>query len=156
MSARVRFSLLATLAGWLAATLLTLLYFELPELWTNAPPGGILSDLRAGFALWTAFTLLVSAGLWCLLILPVALAVPGEWIVRRRFRIAGCGGAGAVLLLGWRLGTWHDLIDHNDGGNPISKLFLAYTGFAFVFAWVTTIVYARLLTRIPQKDQETS
>jgi hypothetical protein len=155
MSARIRFSLLATLAGWLAATLLTLLYFELPELWSNAPPGGIASDLRAGFALWTAFTLAVSTGVWCLLILPIALWVPAPWIERRRFRVAAGSGTGAVLFIGWRLGTWHDLFEH-DGGNPISKLFLAYTGFAFVFAWVTSMVYARLLTRILYKDQETS
>ncbi len=144
MSARTRCSLLATLTGWSVATLLTLLFFELPELSRNAPPGDLLRDLIEGCSLWAGFTLLVCAGVWCVAILPLALILEAETIVRRRWLLACSSSAGAVLFIGWRLGTWRDLV-RGGPGHPISSLFLCYTGFGFALAWVTTLLYARLL-----------
>jgi hypothetical protein len=146
MTTRIRLSLLATLTGWLAAMLLTLLIFELPELSRNAPPGSFLQDLAAGTALWAIFTLLVSAATWCVLVLPVAVFAPTAAILYRRRALAILTAIGAVAFIGWRIGTWSDLRKH-DGSDPITSLFLTYAGFGFTFALVTTLTYARLLQK---------
>jgi hypothetical protein len=143
---RIRLSLLATLTGWLFAMLLTLLIFELPELARNAPRGRFLQDIAAGTALWTAFTLLVSAVIWCVIVLPVAVFAPAARIIDRRRPLALASGVAAVAFIGWRIGTWGDLGKH-DGSNAITSLFLTYAGFGFTFALVTTLTYARLLRR---------
>ncbi len=144
MTIRIRHSLLATLTGWLAAMLPTLLIFELPELSRNAPAGSLLEDVAAGTALWAAFTLLVSAAIWCVIVLPVAVFAPTAWIIHHRGPLAIAGAAGAVALIGWRIGTWSDLRKH-DGGHPMTSLFLTYAAFGFTFALVTTLVYAHQL-----------
>ena len=141
---RVALTLVATLAGWLAATLYSLV-FEVDVLWRNAPPGGLLLDLLDGVALWSAFTLAVCAGIWCVTVLPVSLFVQAATIVRWRWRLAAALPVLAVLLVGQLLGTWHDL-GGNGPSNPVTaSLFLEYSGFGFLLALVTTLVYAHLL-----------
>lgn len=143
-STRIRASVRATFAGWLAAALVTLV-FEAPELARNAPPGGLAHDLVSGLALWAAFTLVVCGGVWCLVVLPLAAAVPAQTMVRRRLPVTIVSGLSAVCFVGWRLGTWSDLLDHGPQ-NPLAAIFfLQYSTFAFTLACVTTIVYAHLL-----------
>ena len=145
MSRRARLSVQAALLGWLAATLVTLLSFELPELWRNAPHPGLLLDLAFGVGLWAAFTLMVCALGWCVVVLPVALFVPAAWILRLRWLLALASGAAGVAFIGSRLGTWHDYRNHGPLNPLTSPLFLNYAGFAFTFAAATTLAYARLL-----------
>ena len=145
MIRRVQLSALAALFGWLAAMLLTLVSFVLPELVRNAPRAAPLPDLAYGIALWSGFTLLVCAVSWCLVVLPVASLVPPIWIVRLSWALALGAGAGAVAFIGSRLGTWHDYQNHTPMNPLTSPLFLNYAGFAFVFATLTTLAYARLL-----------
>jgi hypothetical protein len=142
---RVLLSIRATLFGWLAATLLTLLFFEVPELWRNAGPGARAYDLVLGMALWTAFTLVVCAGVWCVVVLPMALWLSPDLILRRPWRSGLMASIAAVALVGWRLGTWADL-RHQGPDSPLTaRLFLQYTSFGVTLAWVTMLVYARLL-----------
>jgi SAM-dependent methyltransferase len=144
VSGRVWASAQATLAGWFAAMMITLIY-EGPELWRNAAPSEQLHDLAAGLGLWAAFTLLVCAGVWCAVVLPLTLALPAAIILRWRWPITAAASIGAILFIGWRMGTWGDLF-RNGAGNPLTGvLFLNYAGFGFTLAFVTTIVYARLL-----------
>ncbi len=144
MSGRVWASAQATLAGWFAAVMITLIY-EGPELWRNAAPGEQIHDLAAGLGLWAAFTLLVCAGVWCVVVLPLALALPAAAMLRWRWPITAAASIGSVLFIGWRFGTWIDLRHHGAGNPMLMPLFLNYAGFSFTLASVTTIVYARLL-----------
>ncbi len=146
MSRRALLSARAALVGWLAATLVTCVGFELPELWRNAPNSGLLLDLASGVGLWAGFTLLVCSVGWCVAVLPVALLLPAAWIVRLRWLLALASGAGGVAFIGSRLGTWHDYQNHGPLNPLTSPLFLNYAGFAFIFAAVTTLAYARLLS----------
>jgi len=145
-SNRIRASVRATFTGWLAAVLVTLV-FQAPELARNAPPGGLAHNLVLGLAMWAAFTLSICAGVWCLLVLPLAVAVPAQTMVRRRWRITIASGLAAVWFIGWRLGTWSDLLDPGPQHPLASVLFLQYAAFALTLACVTTIVYARLLRK---------
>ena len=151
MTRRVRLSLAATFYGWAAAMLLTLLLAELPELLRNAPSQGLLPYLAAGTALWAAFTLVVCAGMWCVVVLPVALLVSAEAMVRRGRQMTAVASLSAVLFVAWRLGTLHDLGEHGPENPLTAPLFLTYAGFAFTLALVTTVVYVRLLSRRSRK-----
>ncbi len=144
VSVRIRASILATFAGWFAAVLITLV-FEAPELARNAPPGGLAHDLVSGLALWAGFTLLVCAVVWCLLVLPLAISVPAETMVRRGWQVTAASGLAAVWFIGWRLGTWSDLLDPGPQNPLAAILFLQYASFALTLACVTTIIYAHLL-----------
>ncbi len=144
---RVLLSIRATLSGWMAATLLTLLFFEVPELWRNAAPGGRAYDLVLGLTLWTAFTLVVCAGVWCVVALPLALWLSPDLILRRPWRSTLIVCVSAVALVGWRLGTWADLRNHGPDSPLTARLFLQYTSFGVALACVTMLVYVRLLRR---------
>jgi hypothetical protein len=124
--------------------MITLIY-EGPELWRNAAPGEQIHDLAAGLGLWAAFTLLVCAGVWCVVVLPLALALPAAAMLRWRWPITAAASIGSVLFIGWRFGTWIDLRHHGACNPMLMPLFLNYAGFSFTLASVTTIVYARLL-----------
>ncbi len=147
MSARLWLSLQATLASWILGTGVTL-PFEFLVLWRNSPPGGLALDTAQGFAFWAALTLLLCLGVWCVIVLPLAILVPAAVLLRRRWSIGWSASLGAVLLIGWRLGTWADLLRPHGPQNPVTApLFLEYGAFGFTLGWVTTHVYARLLAR---------
>ncbi len=148
MRRRAHLSAWAAFLGWFAAMFVTLASFELPELWRNAPHHGLLLDLASGVGLWAGFTLLVCVASWCVVVLPVALLVPAAWIIRPRWLLPLASGAFAVAFVGSRLGTWHDYQNHGPLNPLTSPLFLNYAGFAFVFAAVTTLAYARLLREV--------
>ena len=147
---RIRLSILAVLLGWLAATLVTVPQVW-AELWRNAAPGGLALALLQGCGLWALFTLLACAGLWCALVLPVAVLVPARTVVRWRIWLMLIGSGIAVYLVEDRLGVWYGLTHPHvspRARSPLAQpLLWSYSGFGIVFSCVTTMAYARGLRR---------
>jgi hypothetical protein len=145
-------SLLAALAGWLAAACATL-PLEVIELVRNARPAQALHDLVEGCALWFGFTGIVCCGLWLALVLIVALLVPPRVIVRYRLRLA----AGAALLGASVVAIELDLprsLMHPGPSSPFASFVLQiYMAYAIIFAAAVTWTYSRLLERSARSSQ---
>ena len=101
-----------------------------------------------GTLLWSAFTLAVCAALWCVVVLPMAILAPARLILRHcRLLVAGFPAL-AVLLIGWKLEVWRDLVWEKGVESPFVKVLLwEYWLFGVAVALGTTLVYTRLLRR---------
>ena len=145
---RLGWSVVATGAGWLAATLMTL-PFEWVELWRNAPAGAHAQPMVEGSGLWAVFTLGVCAAVWCVLALPLALAAPARLVLGWGRELLVGSPALAVVVIGWRLDLWRDLMRERGPESPFARLLLwEYWLFGAVLAFVTTWVYVRRIERL--------
>jgi hypothetical protein len=143
---RAGLSLLAVLIGWFAAACATL-PFEVWELVRNARQGQATLDLVDGCALWLGFTLLVTCGVWLVMVLAIAVLVPPRLIVRHRLPLAiGAALLGATVV-GKELDLWHALV-HPGPESPFASFVMQiYMTFAVIFAAAVTWTYSLLLRR---------
>jgi hypothetical protein len=147
---RIRLSILAVLLGWLASTLVTMPQVW-ASLWRNAAPGDVAWALAQGSGLWALFTLVACAGLWCAVVLPLAVLVPAKPLVRWRIWLMLIGSGIAVYLVEDRLNVWYSLTHPHASArapSPLAQpLLWTYSGFGIVFSCVTTLAYARGLRK---------
>ncbi len=144
---RVALTLPACAGGWMTAMLVTL-PFEWLELIRNAAPHALGLAIFEGTLLWLVFTCGVCAVLWCVVVLPMGLLAPSAWVLRWRGLLAIGFPLLAVLLIGWRLEVWRDLVWETGGESPFkNRLLWEYWLFGATLALVTTLIYAHLLRR---------
>jgi hypothetical protein len=147
---RLKYGVLAGLAGWLAGWLLTI-PFELSLAWryVDAHAGRLPGSLAKGLVVWGAFSLFIASVGFVPLALPLLLCVSPRWIVRRRrFLIPGVTLA-AVLALDYRMG----LLNAYHFRNPLSFYYffigapnLFIVTFAPVMTWAYTVLAKRRLS----------
>ncbi len=137
---RLKYGLLAALAGWLAGWLVTI-PFELTLAWryVDAHTRQLPDTVAKGLVVWAAFSLFMAMAGFVPVVLPLFLFVSPRWIVRwRRFLIPGVMVL-AVLAIDRRMGLLNSY--HFRHPEALFTFFFSapnmfYVTFALVLMWV--------------------
>jgi hypothetical protein len=144
---RLKYGVLAGLAGWLAGWLIAL-PFKVALAWryVDAHASQLPGSLAEGMVIWAAFSLFMAMVGFVPLALPLLLLVPPRWIVRwRRFLIPGATLV-AILAINRRMGLLnYYYFQHSDA--IVSFFFSATNFFIMTFAPVMMWVYVVLARR---------
>jgi hypothetical protein len=147
---RLKYAVLAGLAGWLAGWLMTI-PFVVSMAWryVDAHANQLPDSLAKGLVVWGAFGLFMAMAGFVPLGLPLFLCVSPRWIVRwRGFLIPGVTLA-LMLALFYRMGLWsgyyfqHPWILYSFFISAHSVFIIS---FALVMMWVYTVLAKRRLS----------
>ena len=147
---RLKFALLAGLAGWLAGWLATI-PFVVGMAWryVDAHASQMPDSLAKGSVVWGAFSLFMGIAGFVPLALPLFLCLSPRWIVRRRgFLIPGVTLA-LILALYYRMGFWNGYYFRHP--HILYTFFFSAPNvylivFALVMMWVYTVLAKRRLS----------
>jgi hypothetical protein len=144
---RLKYGMLAALAGWLAAEVVTF-PFELGVAWRYVD--GRLSELplslAEGLVVWAVFSFSMAMVGFLPLALPLIVFIPPGWVVRWRYILIPAAGLAAMAAMYKRMGLLN--IDHFHHYWELEAFFLtAPNFFVITFALVTAWVYAVLAKR---------
>ena len=147
---RLKYGLLAGLAGWLAGWLVTTPYvLSLAWRYVDARAGLMPEAVAKGMVVWGAFSLFVATAGFLPLALPLFLLISPRWIVRwRRFLIPGVTLA-ALLAIYHRMGLLNDYHFRHPRGLYyffITAPNLFIITFALVMIWVYIVLAKRRLS----------
>jgi hypothetical protein len=147
---RLKYGVLAGLAGWLGGWLLTMpLELSLAWRYVDAQASRLPASLAQGLLVWAAFSLFMAMAGFVPLALPLLLCVSPRWIVRwRGFLIPGVTLA-AILAIYYRMGLLNGYYFHHP--HSLYSFFLTATNlfivaFALVMIWVYTALAKRRLS----------
>jgi hypothetical protein len=145
LGARIRASVVAALAGWAAAVAATL-PMEFAKILGNTfvGPWAMVRSLAEGLLIWGAWCLAIAAGGWLVGLVPVALLVPEERLLRHR---RACVAAGAIL--GWivvllEFRAWKLLLPYH---YLQVRMFVIYSFLLVIYTTVSALVYLRWIAR---------
>jgi hypothetical protein len=148
---RVRASLAAAGAGWLAAMAATL-PMVLDKVWTDnivwaSGAGGwrsLLWSLALGAGVWAAWTFAIAFGAWSLGALPAIALVREEWLLRHKWLAVVLAAAMAELVVLAKFQFWLWFLPQF---YIEPWLLILYTLLLVVFAAATGCVYLLLVGR---------
>jgi hypothetical protein len=144
---RLKYGVLAGLAGWLAGWLISL-PFELSVAWryVDGHAGQLPISLAKGMVVWGAFNFFMAIIGFVPLVLPLFLIISPRWIVRwRGFLIPGVTLA-AILAIYYRMGLL-SFYYFRHPHNIFAFFFTATNFFVIAFALVMMCVYVVLAKR---------
>jgi hypothetical protein len=144
---RLRYAMLAGLAGWLAGVAVTVPFeIGVAARYLSGQAGSLLRTLAEGLAIWSAFAFFMALVAWLLLVLPVALLVPPRWIVSWRHVLVPLSPVAAALAMGLRL---HIFEQRNLKSSEafLNVFWIAPNVFGMTFALFLTMVYVLLAAR---------
>jgi hypothetical protein len=147
---RLKYGLLAGLAGWLSGCLTTIPYvLSLAWRYVDARAGQMPETVVKGMVVWDAFSLFMAAAVFLPVVLPLFLLISPRWIVRwRRLLIPGVTSA-ALLAIYYRMGLLHGFYFRHPGRLYyffITAPNLFITTFALVMIWVYIALAKRRLS----------
>jgi hypothetical protein len=146
---RLKYAVLAFLAGWLAGWLVTI-PFVVATAWryVDAHVRQLPDSLTKGLVIWGAFSLLMSMAGFAVLA-PLLLCVPPRWIVRWRWLLIPLVTLVAILLFFYRmglLGAYYFLHPQILYEMFVSAPNVYLLVFAPVMMWVYTVLAKRRLS----------
>ena len=144
---RLKYGVLAGLAGWLAGWLMTMPFvLRLAWRYVDANASQMPEAVAKGMVVWGSFSLFMAMSGFVPLVLPLFLLVSPRWIVRRRrFLIPGVTLA-ALLALYYRMGLLTSYNFRYRGG--LYHFFISAVNlFIITFALVMICVYVGLAKR---------
>jgi hypothetical protein len=151
---RLKFGVLAALAGWLAGLLVTFpLELTLARRYVDGNPHQLPDSLAEGLMVWAAFSLFMAVSGFVPLMLPIILLVAPPWIVRwRRILIPGALLA-AIVAIYERMGLLH--LHYFRHTQAIRRFFVTAPNFfvltfALVTVWVYVVLAKRRLSATPE------
>ena len=147
---RLKYAVLAFLAGWLAGWLVTI-PFVVAMAWryVDAHASQLPDSLAEGLVVWGALCLFMAIAGFVPLALPLFLCVSPRWIVRwRGFLIPGVTLA-LILALYYRMGLWNGYYFQHP--RILYSFFISAHNvfiipFALVMMWVYTVLAKRRLS----------
>ena len=147
---RLKYAVLAFLAGWLAGWLVTI-PFVVRVAWryVDAHASQMPNTVAEGLVIWGAFSLTMSMAGFAVLALPLLLCVSPRWIVRWRGFLIPLVTVVAILLLYYRLGLlsgYYFLHPQILYDMFISALNVYLISCALVMMWVYTVLAKRRLS----------
>jgi hypothetical protein len=147
---RLKYGVLAGLAGWLAGWLTTIPFvLRLAWRYVDAHASQMPEAVSKGMVVWGAFSLFMATAGFVPLVLPLFLLISPRWIVRRRrFLIPGVPLA-AILAIYYRMGLLHSYHFRHPRGLYvffISAPNLFIITFALVMMWVYVTLAKRRLS----------
>jgi hypothetical protein len=151
---RLRFGVLAALAGWLAGFLVTFPFeLALARRYVDGNAHQLPDSLAEGLVVWAAFSLFMAVCGFVPLMLPPFLLIAPAWILRwRRFLIPGAPVI-AFLAIYKRMGLLHmHYFRHTQalrGFFVTAPNFFVLT-FALVTVWVYVVLAKRRLAATPE------
>ena len=146
-ASRIRLAAAAGLAGWVTGFAVSM-PAQILVGWRDT--AGALQPfaitLLEGSAVWAAWTLLLTTGAWCLMVLPCVLLMPPSLLIRFRWHVVMLALVLAVGLVLWRMYWFQD----HGASRPALRfiLYMPYGSLALGFAVVTASWYIRGLTRV--------
>ena len=144
---RLKYGLLAGLAGWLAGWLVCI-PFEAAIAWryVDAHARRLPGSLAEGLVVWAAFSLFMALVGFVPLFLPLVMLIPPRWIARRRWILIPAAGLLAFVAINYRMGlmTFH----HFRHPQAIRAFFFTAPNiFVLTFTPVAVWAYSRLARR---------
>jgi hypothetical protein len=143
---RVGYAALSGFTGWLAGQLACLpvnLIIAVRD--SEGQPKLFVQTLFYGLLAWGAWTLLLGAAAWMLVVLPLVMTIRPCLLVRLRFAISIAAAIGALSLAATRPAMFRDIsaitLFHK------FALFIPYGAFAVSFTLVTAWMYILLSKR---------
>jgi hypothetical protein len=102
---RLKYAVLAFLAGWLAGWLVTIPFVvRMAWRYVDAHISLLPNSIVEGFFVWGGFSFVISMAGFVALALPLLLCVPPRWIVRWRSLLIPLVTLVAILLFFYRMG----------------------------------------------------
>lgn len=140
---RLRKATLATLLGWAGSFVVTS-PFQIAEVLRSSGSDLplLFSALGYGFAVWVLITFAGIAIVWLLVVLPISLAVPSQWLLQHRIAVMIASVCLAFLAVSYKAHVWTHFYRNGVG----LMNFWIYTCFALVFSGVTACFYLRFLS----------
>jgi hypothetical protein len=142
LSDRIRPSLIAVLAGWAAAAIVTL-PMQIAKILANTfgSPMVLLRSIAEGTFVWALWSLAIAAGGWAFGLLPVILLVSESWLLlhRRNSLILASILAWMVVLIEFHV--WDIVYPYYT--LPV-RMFTLYSLLLVIYATVSAAVYLRL------------
>jgi hypothetical protein len=144
---RLKYGVLAGLAGWLAGWLITMPFvFRLAWRYVDAHAGQMPEALAKGMMVWGAFSFFMAMVGFVPLALPLFLLVSPRWIVRRRSFLTPAVTLAAILAIYYRMGLLNGYYFLHPGGSL--RFFVSAPNlFVSSFALVMISVYITLAKR---------
>jgi hypothetical protein len=147
---RLKYAVLAFLAGWLAGWLVTI-PFVVSMAWryVDAHVSQLPNSVAEGFLVWGGFSLFISMAGFAALALPLLLCVSPRWIVRWRCFLIPLVTLVAILLFFYRMGLlsgYYFLHPQILYAMFISAPNVYLLVFAPVMMWVYTVLAKRRLS----------
>jgi hypothetical protein len=136
-------SLIAVLAGWAAALIVTL-PMQIAKIAANSFGGPVvlLRSLAEGTLIWALWTLAVAAGGWLFGLIPVILLAPESWLLRYRRTSLVLAGLFAWIAILVEFQVWKLVLPYYTLG---VRMFTLYSLLLVVYATVSAAVYLRLI-----------
>jgi hypothetical protein len=146
-SLRLKYGVLAALAGWLTGWLVTI-PFKVTFAWryVDGHANQLPESLAKGLLVWAAFSLFMAVAGFLPLALPLFLLISPQWMVRWRWVVIPGATLAAILALTRRMGLLN--IYYFRHPQVISDFFFSAPNlFVIVFTLVMVWVYVRLAKR---------